>query len=101
MSSALLVDVYNVPVPTKDAVEAQTRDDETNENISQCHHRFDRSKRAVYEDYVIFTISGRCVFSRGIATNQKQTQQEDKSMTRLWLQYNILKNFIQAEQTEH
>ena len=26
-----------------------------------CHHRYDRSKRAVYENYVIFTVS-RCVF---------------------------------------
>ena len=31
LSSTLLADVYNVPVPTKDAVEAQTCDDETNE----------------------------------------------------------------------
>ena len=27
---------------------------------------------------VIFTVSGRCVFSRGITTNQKQTQQEEE-----------------------
>ena len=26
-----------------------------------CHHRYDRSKRTVYENYVIFTVS-RCVF---------------------------------------
>ena len=31
LSSTLLADVYNVPVPTKDAVEAQTCYDETNE----------------------------------------------------------------------
>ena len=31
LSSTLRADVYNVPVPTKDAVEAQTCDDETNE----------------------------------------------------------------------
>ena len=31
LSSTLLADVYNVPVPTKDVVEAQTCDDETNE----------------------------------------------------------------------
>ena len=31
LSSTLLADVYNVPVPTKDAVEAQTCDDKTNE----------------------------------------------------------------------
>ena len=31
LSSTLLADVYNVSVPTKDAVEAQTCDDETNE----------------------------------------------------------------------
>ena len=30
LSSTLLADVYNVPVPTKDVVEAQTCDDETN-----------------------------------------------------------------------
>ena len=31
LSSTLLADVYNVPVPTKDTVEAQTCDDETKE----------------------------------------------------------------------
>ena len=31
LTSTLLADVYNVTVPTKDAVEAQTCDDETNE----------------------------------------------------------------------
>ena len=50
----------------------------------QCHQRFDRSKRTVHEEYVIFTISGRCVFSRGVTTNQKQTQhQEEKHDTPL------------------
>ena len=31
LSSTLLADAYNVPVPIKDAVQAQTCDDETNE----------------------------------------------------------------------
>ena len=49
------------------------------ETIDSVIREFDRSKRAVYEDYVIFTICGRCVFSRAIATNQKQTQQQEET----------------------
>ena len=51
LSSTLPADVYNVPVPTKDAVGAQTCDDmwrwnKRKRNNWQWHHRFDRSKRA-------------------------------------------------------
>ena len=79
LSSTLMADVYNVPVPTKDAVEAQTCDDETNEKETIDSVITDLTEaREQYMKTVIFTISGRCMFSRGIATNQKQTQQQEE-----------------------
>ena len=80
LSSTLLADVYNVPVPTKDAVEAQTCDDETNEKetIDSVVTDLTEARELYMKTMSSSLLVEDSVFSRGIATNQKQTQQQEE-----------------------
>ena len=107
LSSTLLADIYNVPVPTKHAVEAQTYDDETNEKETIDSVITDLTKaRELYMKTMSSSLLVEDVCSAEVLQQIKsKLNNKKKSMTRLWLQYqdmiDIMKYFIKAERTGH
>ena len=105
MSSTLLADVYNVPVRRKDAVEAHTCDDETNEKQTIDSVITDLTEaRELYMKTMSSSLLVEDVCSAEVLQQIKsKLNNKKKSMTRLWLQYqdminmiDILKMFIKA-----
>ena len=107
LSSTLLADIYNVPVPTKDAVEAQTCDDETNEKETIDSVITDLTEaRELYMKTMSSSLLVEDVCSaEALQQIKSKLNNKKRSMTRLWLQYqniiDILKKFIKAERTGH
>ena len=107
LSSTLLADVYNVPVPTKDAVDAQTCDDETNEKETIDSVITDLTEaRELYRKTMSSSLLVEDVCSEEVLQQiTSKLNKKKKSMTHLWLQsqdmIDILKKFIKAERTGH
>ena len=107
LSSTLLADVYNVPVATKHAVEAQTYDDETNEKETIDSVITDLTEaRELYMKTMSSSLLVEDVCSAEVLQQIKsKLNNKKKSMTCLSLQYqdmiDILKKFIKAEWTGH
>ena len=111
LSSTLLADVYNVPVLTKDAVEAQPCHDETNEKETIDSVITDLTEaRKLYMKTMSFSLLVEDVCSAEVLQQIKsKLSTKKKSMTMhtscLWLQYqnmiDILKKFTKAEWTGH
>ena len=108
-SSTLLADVYNVPVPTKDVVEAQTCDGETNKketidtvitDVTEARELYMKTMSSSLPVLVEDVCSAEVLQQIKSKRNNKK-----KSMTHFWLQYqdmiDILKKFMKAEWTGH
>ena len=106
LSSTLLAEVYNVPEPTNDTVEAQTCDDETNEKETIDSVITDLTEaRELYMKTMPSSLLVEDVCSAEVLQQIKSKLNKKKSMTRLWSQYqdviDILKNFVKAERRGH